>query len=374
MHRQAGRGPLKPVFITSEVYRRPAYGPNHPLGISRVETVVDLCQALGWLDDGLLESPTAGPAQLQRFHTADYIAALREADRSRLMASDDRRRFNIGTLENPVFAGVYERAATAVGGSILAAERALEGRIAYHPAGGTHHARPGGASGFCYFNDPVFAVLTLLDHGLTRVAYVDLDAHHGDGVEDAFAADCRVFTISIHEAGRWPGTGLVDDRREGRARNLPVPPALNDTELDFLIEEAVQPLLMRIEPQVVVITAGADPLAGDPLSSMAVSNRGLWAAVASVAVTAPAAVVLGGGGYNPWTLARFWGGLWGVISGKTLPECLPKSARTILQGLTCDLIDDDDFDPDWLTTLCDRWNAGPVRAEVVALKDAVLAP
>ena len=363
-----------PVFIGSEVYRRPAYGANHPLGIARVETAVDLCRALGWLGEGVRQSSAASASQLTGFHTADYVAALRRADEERRVTAEDRDRFNIGTLENPVFPGVYERAATAVGGSILAATCALEGRIAYHPAGGTHHARAGAANGFCYFNDPVFAILTLLGSGLGRVAYVDLDAHHGDGVEDAFAADCRVFTLSIHEAGRWPGTGASGDRRQGRARNFPVPQGINDTEFGFLIDEAVLPLLDRIRPEAVVITAGADPLKGDPLSRMALSNGLLWSAVARVASVSRAAVVLGGGGYNPWTLSRFWAGLWGVIAGKTVPDDLPPPAQLILGKLSCDLVDDEEIEPQWITSLRDLPNSGPIRREIVELRDVALAP
>ena len=365
-----------PVFVTSEVFRRPAYGTNHPLGIARVETAVDLCRTLGWLGDGVgvLESPTASFGQLTGFHDADYVAALRRADCARSVTVEQRERFNIGTLENPVFRGVYERAATAVGGSILAAEQALAGGLAYHPAGGTHHAKAGQASGFCYFNDPVFAIRTLLGQGVDRVAYVDLDAHHGDGVEDAFAADRRVCTISIHEAGRWPGTGALDDRREGRARNLPVPAGINDSEFDVLIEEAVLPLLDRFRPDAVVVTAGADPLKGDPLSRMALSNGALWSAVTKVATAAGPAVVLGGGGYNPWTLARFWAGLWGVLAGRPLPDGLPAEAKAILATLSCDLIEDEEIEPAWLTSLIDVPNPGPVRREILAVRDAVLAP
>ena len=362
-----------PVFISSDVYRRPAYGTNHPLGIARVETVVDLCRALGWLGDRRRESQAASFVQLTEFHCADYVEALRRADAVRTVTTEQRQRFNIGTLENPVFQGVYERAATAVGGSILAAEQALEGRLAYHPAGGTHHARPGQASGFCYFNDPVFAIRTFLRHGVRRVAYVDLDAHHGDGVEDAFATDCRVFTISIHEAGRWPGTGALADRRHGRARNLPVPEGINDTEFAYLIDEAVLPLLADVGPEALVVTAGADPLKGDPLSRMALSNRVLWRAVQRLAAICPRTVVLGGGGYNPWTLSRFWTGLWGVLAGEDIPETLPDDARSILSGLSCDLVEEDEIDPAWLSTLRDAPNPGPLRAEFRAIRDAVLA-
>jgi acetoin utilization protein AcuC len=241
---------------------------------------------------------------------------------------------------------------------------ALEGRIAFHPAGGTHHGRPDRASGFCYFNDPVFAILTLLEGGLRRVLYVDLDAHHGDGVQDAFARDERVFTFSIHEAGRWPGTGGVDDTGEGRAVNLPVPRGFNDSELECLLESIAFPLAGRLEPQAVVITCGADALAGDPLSGMALSNVALWSAAERLAATAPSAVVLGGGGYNPWTVARYWTGLWGRLSGRAIPAALPEAARAILAPLTCDLVDDEDFHDEWLTTLADAPRPGPVRAEI----------
>lgn len=363
-----------PAFVGSEIYRRPAYGKNHPLAIARVESAVDLARALGWLNNGLVESGAADMPMLQRFHDPAYVAALHNADLQGHVSDEARRGFNLGTLENPVFKGVFERAATAVGGSILAAKLALEGRIAFHPAGGTHHAKPGAASGFCYFNDPVFAVLTLLDAGLGRVLYADLDAHHGDGVEDAFASDPRVFTISLHEAGRFPGTGTFGDRREGRARNLPVPPGLNDSELDLLIDEAVLPLAAHFAPEAVVITAGADPLAGDPLSKMEISNAALWDSVLRVADTAPVSVILGGGGYNPWTLARFWAGLWGRIKGETIPDSLPAEARAVLEPLCCDLIDDEDIDPNWLNSLIDPPNEGIVRAAIPALRDDVLKP
>jgi acetoin utilization protein AcuC len=247
------------------------------LAIPRVESVVDLCNALGWLtDDEYRSSPRASAEQLAWFHDAGYVAALREASASRRVDLAARQRYAIGTMENPLFRGVYERAATSVGGSILAAELALDGRVVFHPAGGTHHGRPARASGFCYFNDPVFAILRLLHGGLERVLYVDLDAHHGDGVQDAFANDSRVFTISIHEAGRWPHTGEVTDTGGGRACNLPVPAQFSDSELHILIDGVVLPLAARVAPHAMVITCGGDALAGDPLTTMALTNVALW--------------------------------------------------------------------------------------------------
>ena len=356
------------VFIGHEIYRQQGYGTNHPLAIARVGPVMDLCFALGWLgDDTYNVSPRASDAQLTRFHTVEYVRALRRAAETGRVDEETRRRHHLGTMENPLFPGLFERAATSVGGSILAAELAAEGRIAFHPAGGTHHGRPDRASGFCYFNDPVFAILRFLQAAVDPVLYVDLDAHHGDGVQDAYAGDDRVFTISIHERGRWPHTGDASDVGGGRACNLPVPPGFNDSELEVLVEGAVLPLARRVAPEAIVITCGADALAGDPLSSMVLSNVVLWSAVERLAALAPAAVVLGGGGYNPWTVARYWTGLWGRLSGRDIPEALPAPARAILESLRCDLVDDEDVRPEWLATLGDAPNPGPVRSEIAKL-------
>ena len=364
---------LTPMFVGHEIYRQAAYGGNHPLAIPRVESVTDMCRALGWLGrDEFCESPRASEYQLTRFHALEYVDALRRASDSGNVDAETRQRFAIGTMENPLFPGVFERASTSVGGSIRAAELACEGRIAFHPAGGTHHGRPDRASGFCFFNDPAFAILTLFDGGKEKVLYVDLDAHHGDAVQDAFEDDPRVWTISLHERGRWPHTGSSSDTGRGRACNLPVPARFNDSELRVLMEGVVLPLAARVAPEAVVIVCGADALAGDPLSSMALSNVALWSAVARIATLAPAAVVLGGGGYNPWTVTRYWTGLWGTLSGRTIPEQLPEAAREICDRLHCDLIDDEDVLPGWRTTLADPPNQGPVREEVRMLRDQAL--
>lgn len=367
------RKSLAPIFVGHEIYRQAAYGNNHPLAIPRVESVMDMCRVLDWLgQDEFCESPRASEDQLARFHAPEYVAALRGSSESGKVDAEARRRFAIGTMENPLFPGVFERASTSVGGSIRAAELAREGRIAFHPAGGTHHGRPDRASGFCFFNDAVLAILTLLDGGMERVLYVDLDAHHGDAVQDAFEDDPRVWTISLHERGRWPHTGDISDTGRGRACNLSVPARLNDSDLRLLVEDVVLPLGARVAPQAVVIVCGADALAGDPLSSMALSNVALWSAVRRIIALAPAAVVLGGGGYNPWTVTRYWAGLWGTLSGRRIPETLPEAARAICDKLHCDLIDEEDVQPAWRTTLADPPNEGPVREEVRALRDQAL--
>ena len=369
----AAGGRRQALFVGSDVYREAAFGRHHPLSIIRVAGVVDLCHLLGWFEPGQFrDSPRADEAQLGKFHHADYIAALRAADAAGRVDPEVRRRYRIGTMENPLFPGLYRRATTAVGGSIRAAELALDGRVVFHPSGGTHHGRPDRASGFCYFNDPVFALLTLLEHGLERVLYVDLDAHHGDGVQDAFAADPRVMTISIHEERRWPHSGLVGDRALGAARNLPVPAGFNDDELDFLLREAVLPLARAFAPEAVVVTCGADPLRGDPLSKLELSNVALWRAVEALVELTQRSVVLGGGGYNPWTVVRCWSGLWGRLSGRAIPDELPSAAQNLLAGFECDLVDDEDVPPHWRTRLADPPNRGPVRPQIEALPALVL--
>ena len=360
------------AFVGSPMGRRPALaGRNHPLAIARVATVIELSRLLGWLDDAdFRPSPEASVEQLSGFHTRAYLAALRHADRTQRVDPAIRERHDIGSFENPVFPGVFRQAALAVGGSILAADLALEGLTPFHPAGGTHHGRPDRASGFCFFNDPVFAIRRLLERGVGRVAYVDLDAHHGDGVEDAFAAEPRVRTISVHEAGRWPWTGGTPGRSVGDAWNLPVPRALTDSEFGWLLDEAVLPAVESFAPGAVVITCGADGLAGDPLAGMQLTNVALWDAVDRIRALADVAVVLGGGGYNPWTVARCWTGLWGRLSGRPLPGLLPAAAQDLLAGLTCDLVDEEEVRPEWISTLADAPQRGRIRDEVRVLAGA----
>ena len=357
----------------SDVYRAPAFGRNHPLSIIRVAGVVDMCRMLGWFDEEQYrDSPQATEQTLRAFHHPDYIEALKKSDAAGSVTSEWRTRYRIGTMENPLFPGLFKRASTAVGGSILAAELAMKGRTVFHPSGGTHHGRPDRASGFCYFNDPVFAILTCLAGGAERVLYVDLDAHHGDGVQDAFADDPRVLTVSIHEEKRWPHSGLVSDRAAGAARNLPVPRGFNDSELHFLMQEAVLPLARGFEAEALVLTCGADPLEGDPLSRLALSNVALWQAVEALLAEHPRSVVLGGGGYNPWTVVRCWSGLWARLSGREVPAGLPPQAVSFLSSFECELIDVDDVPEHWTNTLADPPNEGPVRPQVQSLPALVL--
>ena len=355
---------MSSVYIGSEIYRKSSFGHNHPLSYARQESVLDMCKLLGWLDtDHFFQSPKADIDTLSRYHDRAYIAALKQADRTGSVAKDVRERFQFGTMENPLFEGVFDRASTTVGGSIEAARQALGGRTVFHPSGGTHHGLRDKAHGFCYFNDPVFAILTLLDAGIRQVAYVDIDAHHGDGVELAFAGDDRVLTASIHEENRWPYSGTLDDQGQTRL-NIPVPKGINDSEFILLFEHLILPSIESFGAEAIVVTCGTDALEHDPLSKMALSSQALWDTVMKLKATSLPLIVQGGGGYNPWTTIRTWVGLWGLLSGQRLPDRLPQAAQDILNSFDSDLIDDEDRLPEWTTTLTDPSNPGPVRADI----------
>lgn len=276
----------RPLFIGNEIYRRSSFGPKHPLSVPRVPATIDLCRAMGWLpDSAYIESGAASPAEIVRFHAPDYLHALRRGERSLELSPEERERYNLGRLENPIHDTMYSRPATSAGAVLAGAEMlgSVDSGIVYSPAGGTHHGRPDRASGFCYFNDLALGLLRLKDLGFTRILYLDFDAHHGDGVQDAFAGDPGVFTLSIHEERRWPFTGGIDDCEGGTACNIPVPRGLRDSEFDLIIDEIVIPVGRRYGAEVVVLQCGADALADDPLSRMELSNGAIWRAVSRVA-------------------------------------------------------------------------------------------
>jgi acetoin utilization protein AcuC len=365
----------RPILIGSEIYRSSSYGRRHPLAIPRVSAALDLIRAMGWLDERCyVDSPRATPDELARFHDRDYIAAVMRAEADQHVPAEQRQRYNIGCNGNPVFPEIFSRPATACGSSLKAAALLADGGVVYSPAGGTHHGRRDRASGFCYFNDPVLGILALLEQGLTRICYVDVDAHHGDGVEAAFAADDRVFTLSIHEAGRWPYSGRLEDRAGGATRNLPVPAGLNDSEMAWLIEHAVLPLAERLAPEAIVLQGGADALADDPMSGLALSNRALWRVVRRLSGRAPRLLVLGGGGYNPWSVARCWAGVWATLNGIDPDQALTTGAVEVLRGLAWQHRQGRNPPEHWFTTIADPPHDGTVRDEIKRIAAATVAP
>ena len=355
-----------PLFIGSEVYRGSSYGPSHPLRVPRVSTVMDMVRALGWLPTGSYRtSPRAKPAALALWHDPTYVAALQEAEALGHATPDMRARHHLGTLANPIFPEVFRRPATGAGGVMLAAELLAQGPGVIHvPGGGTHHGMPDRANGFCYLNDVVLGIKVLLRAGFSRVVYVDLDAHHCDGVEFAFAGDPRVRMISVHEEGRWPFTGRLDDDAGGNAFNLPVPRGYNDSEARLVLDGLILPRVLEFRPQVLVLQCGADSLAEDPLSRLALSNRAYLDTIRALVPLAPGILVLGGGGYNPWSVGRLWTAIWGLLTGCEGPDRLPAEAQDVLRGLGWNGGSRPPPEEALVTTLIDAPRTGPIREEL----------
>ena len=359
-------------MIGSEVFRTKTQSRGHPLGIPRVTLTMDLCHLLGWVDNAnFIESPRATKDDLAVFHDPEYIDAVDAAETLGCIDLALAERYNIGVNGNSIFAGMYLRPATACGGGLLAAARLAEaGGAIYNIGGGQHHGRPERASGFCYFNEPALTIRSMLRRGLQRVFYVDLDAHQGDGVQDAFSDEPRVFTLSVHEAGRWPmaktasagDLGTVEDAGPAH-RNLPVLAGLNDTELEYIIETAVLPLIQAFRPNVIYFQGGCDSLADDPQSKLMLSNTALWRALAMVRNAATAILVSGGGGYNPYAVGRCWAGNWAILNEFDIPEFLPESAQRLLAEITWPHRLGRNPERHWLSTLADKPRPGRVREE-----------
>ncbi|WGH78891.1 acetoin utilization protein AcuC [Jannaschia ovalis] len=354
------------LFFGNEIYRGSSYGDWHPLRVPRVSTVMDLARTLGWLPrERFRVSPRAKPAALHAWHTPDYVAALQRAEAEGTVDEDTKARHGLGTVSNPVFPEVYRRPATGAGASILAGELLAGGGRVHNPGGGTHHGMPDRANGFCYLNDCVFAILSLRRHGARRVAYVDIDAHHMDGVEHAFADDPDTLLISTHEEKRWPFTGALSDRGLGQVFNLPLPRGLNDDEMAQVRERLIVPAVARFAPDAIVMQCGADAVEEDPLSRLTLSNNAHMDVLRALLPLAPRFLLLGGGGYNPWSVGRLWTMGWGVLSGAEIPERLPPEAEAVLRALEWRGNRRGKAPPEhWFTTIRDRPRGGPVRAEV----------
>ncbi len=326
--------------------------------------VADLCRRLDWLKSSQYrDSQRATTVELCRFHTAPYIAALQRAEAEQDLPETIRQSTRIGADANPIHQAVFRRPAISAGGALLAADLTAQGGVVHAPGVGNHHGQPGRASGFCYVNDIALAIMRWRDHGLRRIAYLDLDAHHGDGVETAFAEDSGILTISVHEAGRWPRTGKLHDQANA-VWNFPVPPGFNDSELSYLVNETILPLIAKFRPEALFLLPGADALAHDPLAKLALSNNAIWDTLSAVRPLTPRLIVGGGGGYNPFNLARCWAGIWAILNDIPIPETLPASAQALLRDQILARAAGRNPPAYWFTTLRDAPNSGPVRDEI----------
>ncbi|KAI5121201.1 hypothetical protein M0805_006002 [Coniferiporia weirii] len=290
-----------------------SYGLGHPMKPHRMRMTHDLVSAYGMLDKmQVLRPRRASPENMTAFHTDEYIHFLsRVSPETAGEMTYHSSRFLVGE-DNPAFEGVFEFCSISAGGSIDAAKRIASGAadIAINWAGGLHHAKKREASGFCYVNDIVLAILELL-RTFPRVLYIDIDCHHGDGVEEAFYTTDRVLTCSFHKFGEYfPGTGHVDDHGRdkgvGYAVNVPLRDGLTDGAFKGVFEPVIKRILDWFQPSAVVLQCGADSLSGDKLGCFNLTMEGHANCVQYLRKSGLPLVLLGGGGYTIKNVSRAW--------------------------------------------------------------------
>ena len=255
---------------------------------------------------------------MTKFHDKDYVQALKNAERDQYLSETLKIKYNIGIGNNPIFKEVFSRPASAAKASIQAVEiiASQKANKILNISGGTHHGRKSQAYGFCFLNDCVLAILKAIELGFSKILYVDIDAHHCDGVQDVFAHNDKVRVVSIHEQNRWPKTGTIQDCKINNILNFPVPADFNDSELDFLIKYGVIPFGNHDKPDLLIIQAGADMLDGDPQSRISLTNNAYWKAIKDILSLCDKSIILGGGGYNPYLTAKAWAGNWALLNNK----------------------------------------------------------
>lgn len=345
-----------------------SFSEEHPLQPSRHDLTMSLLRALGWLDaPGVtVEAPRAATlSELLTAHSLPYVQAVQHAqDVARGTGPRaDLRLYGLDTEDNPLFPEIHDASALLAGASLQAMQAVLDGRAthAYSPAGGMHHAMRARGAGFCIYNDIAVAIAAALAAG-KRVAYVDFDAHHGDGVQAIFYDDPRVLTISVHESGRYlfPGTGEADETGTGEGRgaclNVPLPPDAGDQHILMAYDRLIAPAVRAYHPDVLVTQTGCDTHHADPLTDLAASMA-LYPALAARLhdlvheVCGGHWLIVGGGGYDPADVTpRAWTAFFGTVLGEeteavTLPEEWRRASREKGGYPPVDLLDDPESPP-----------------------------
>jgi acetoin utilization protein AcuC len=320
----------KKVFIHCPELEQYPYPDACPFKTSRAGRVRAMLASMGLLTGG--DKAEAAPRaatfeDMAQFHTPDYLDALRRANEGEYEM--DMLYMNLGTGDCPVFHGMYDYAALAAGATLTGARLIADGtaRIAFNPSGGYHHAFDDHAGGFCYVNDVVLGCMTLTQAG-KKCLFLDIDVHHCDGVQAAFYDRADVMTISLHQDGRtlFPGTGYADeigrDSGKGYAVNLPLPVGTYDEIYLEAFREAVLPLIRAYNPDVIVLEAGADTLAGDPLAGLSLTNNVFVDVINHLLAFDKPILATGGGGYNVDNAVRAWALVWTALCGEQMAHDL----------------------------------------------------
>jgi len=369
---------MQNFLFTSDIFRGSRYEKGHPLDMDRVWPSVELIRLMGWVkEDQIIKNSPADISELIKFHDLDYVKALKKAEEDQNLPDNLKKKFNIGIGNNPIFSEVFSRPATAAQASIKAVEMIADKKAKkiLNISGGTHHGRKSQAFGFCFLNDCVLAILKALEKGFKNIVYVDLDAHHCDGVQDVFSENENVSIISIHEKNRWPKTGKFEDNKLFNIINFPVNENFNDNEMDYVVCNVIIPFIKLKKADLLIIQAGADMLDGDPQSRISLTNNAYWKAVRDVQSLNENVIILGGGGYNPYLTAKAWAGNWVLINDKEeylnqemkshcydLLKSLSWSNRRVKSGIP----------HKWISTWRDEYKNFSIGYEILSLVDEVL--
>ena len=313
----------KTAFIYSAELEKFSYPADCPFNTSRAGKVRKILNSMALLSGDNTSEVTPAPAErivLKKFHSARYLHALKTAAKGRW--DTEALNMGIGTLDCPVFAGLYDYGVLAAGGTLTGAKMILSGsaEVAFNPSGGFHHAAPERASGFCYINDVALACMVLAEEG-KRVLYLDVDVHHGDGVLYGFYDRSDVMTISFHENPKtlFPGTGSVEEIGKGQGKgycvNVPLPVGTYDEAYIKAFEDIVLPLIGAYDPDAIVFEFGADALAGDPLAHLCLTNNAYAEVIEHLLSFDKPILATGGGGYNIENTVRAWALAWSIFAG-----------------------------------------------------------
>lgn len=299
------------------------YGANHPFKPERAKLFYELLNRYALIFEP--NQTIIAPRKLDEnllclFHSPRYIESLKRCDRGEFTL--DMLDFGIGSSDNPVLPGVLDFAREAAGATYEGAMMLAEGGadVVFNPHGGFHHARRDSAEGFCYINDIAIAVTALINQG-KRVAYCDIDVHHGNGVQEAFYEDDRVLTISLHESGRflYPWGGFEDETGAGRGRgynvNIPFRIGTDDAIYLSVFHETVPPLITAFEPDILFIECGCDAHKDDPLAHLNLTIRSYEAVLTELKTLCPRILATGGGGYDIHKTAAIWALSWAILCG-----------------------------------------------------------
>lgn len=325
----------QPMVTWDPAMMRYDLGGKHPLHPLRWELTWALADSLGVMDGIAVTAPEpADDAVLAMVHTPEYIEAVKRGSEPGIIGSVGH---GLGTTDNPVFPGMHDSAALIAGGSVTAARAVARRDVdrAVNIAGGLHHAMPDSAAGFCVYNDAALAIAALLDEGVQKVAYVDVDVHHGDGVQRAFYDDPRVLTVSLHETplSLWPGTGFVGESgraaAHGSAVNIPLPAGTGDAAWLRAFHAVVPSVVEAFRPEVLVTQHGADSHWEDPLADLNLTVDGQLASYRALRELAGSAaggrwLALGGGGYSlVRVVPRAWTHLLALVLDRDLDPATP---------------------------------------------------